>query len=88
MPSLWSTAVVINGLIGAIRADSQTVVTGKLGNAVAVTNNPTGAVYLAALPETHLGIQGSIVATSANQLGTEFTVNFANLPAEGGPFCE
>jgi hypothetical protein len=84
-PSFWTTLSLINGLVTTILADDSSVVTGQLGNAQRITNNPLGAVFLAELPSAQ-GILGSIVATSASALGTEFTVNFANLPAEGGPF--
>jgi nicotinamide mononucleotide (NMN) deamidase PncC len=87
LPSVWTAAILINGLARTIHADDSTAVTGQLGNAQRITNNPLGAVFLAELPSTQ-GILGSLVATSASALGTEFTVNFANLPAEGGPFCK
>jgi hypothetical protein len=85
--SFWGTIATINGLTATIHATDSSTVTGKLGDAQRITNNPQGAVYIAELPTTQ-AIQGSIVATSANVLGTEFTINFANLPSEGGPFCE
>jgi hypothetical protein len=83
-PMLWSLAI-INGLAATISATDASTITGKLGNAQQISNNPQGAVYIAELP-THQGIRGSLVATSASVLGTSFTVNFANLPSEGGPF--
>jgi hypothetical protein len=61
--------------------------TGQLGDAVKNINDPPGAAYVAAFPPGH-PVQGGIIATSAEGAGTQFTVNFANLPAEGGPFCE
>jgi hypothetical protein len=61
--------------------------TGKLGDAVKYINDPPGSAYIAAFPPGH-PVQGGIIATSAEGAGTQFTVNFANLPAEGGPFCE
>jgi hypothetical protein len=83
--SFWTKVAAINSLVATIQATGSSTVTGKLGNAQIITNNPLGAVYIAELPTTQ-EIQGSIVATSAGVLGTEFTVNFANLPLEGGPF--
>lgn len=59
--------------------------TGKLGDAQAYGNNPEGAAYIAEFGHNNQ-IKGGIIATSAQGDGTQFTVNFYNLPAEGGPF--
>jgi len=61
-------------------------VTGQLGDAAQNLNNPNGVAYYAALP-SGAGIEGSILASTDGGLGTNFDVNFANLPTEGGPFC-
>lgn len=73
-----------------------TSVTGELGDAVVVENNPLGAVYRATFgenpfltPDTPAGgpILGEVVvSTPPDQVGVMFTVSFQNLPKEGGPF--
>lgn len=74
-------------------------VTGQLGDAKIVTNNPAGVVYEAHLPETAFtkgsayaeggNVKGFISATaSPDGVGVVFTVKFSNLPKEGGPFSE
>jgi hypothetical protein len=63
------------------------VTTGQLGDATQNLNNPMGAAYQARIaPGAYGSISGSIVAVSAGDKGTEFAVNFAGLPSEGGPF--
>ncbi|KAL2015889.1 hypothetical protein VTK56DRAFT_4651 [Thermocarpiscus australiensis] len=70
--------------------------TGKLGDAIAVTNNPPGVVYRATLPDSAFfdpaypnggNIQGEVIAV-ANPLGMGvlFSVKLSNLPRTGGPF--
>jgi hypothetical protein len=49
-------------------------------------NNPAGTSYIAEL-QAISSIQGNIVVGSSQLNGTQFEVNFSNLPAEGGPFC-
>ncbi|TLS26163.1 hypothetical protein PpBr36_05259 [Pyricularia pennisetigena] len=72
-------------------------ITGQLGDAKVVTNNPAGVVYEAHLPETAFtkgsayagggNVKGFISATaSPDGVGVVFTVKFSNLPKEGGPF--
>lgn len=60
-----------------------------------ITGNPTGVVYEAFLPEEAFSaketlkgnIKGYIRAESPpDGVGVKFTVNFENLPADGGPF--
>ncbi|KAI1839999.1 hypothetical protein JX265_006240 [Neoarthrinium moseri] len=74
---------------------AQGPVTGKLGNATVVTNNPVGKEIRATLPEQAFwktgsldgNVKGSIsVKSSPNGVGVEYTVKFSNLPKEGGPF--
>jgi hypothetical protein len=59
--------------------------TGQLGDAIKYTSDPPGMAYIAEFPKDH-PVKGGIIATSAEGAGTEFTVNFSNLPVEGGPF--
>lgn len=70
-------------------------VTGILGNASVVENNPPGVFYTAVLPEIEFfnpkdprgNIQGSVVASSnPNGIGVSFDIQFKNLPTSGGPF--
>ncbi|KAJ8106884.1 hypothetical protein ONZ43_g6910 [Nemania bipapillata] len=74
---------------------AQNNTTGKLGDAVTVTNNPVGKAAVAVLPENPFftsgslngNVKGSVKATSgANGVGVDFEVSFSNLPTEGGPF--
>ncbi|TGJ83683.1 hypothetical protein E0Z10_g5072 [Xylaria hypoxylon] len=67
--------------------------TGKLGDAVVVTNNPIGKEAIALLPKTPFfgslkhNVKGSVKATSgAKGVGVDFEIAFSNLPKEGGPF--
>lgn len=70
-------------------------VTGLLGNASVVENNPPGVVYTATLPDKEFfnpndprgNIKGSVVAVAnPNGIGVSFQINFQNLPTSGGPF--
>ncbi|KAJ2970432.1 hypothetical protein NUW58_g9699 [Xylaria curta] len=76
-----------------VLAQNQT--TGKLGDAVVVTNNPTGKAAVAALPDQPFFTSGSLTSnvkgtvkasTGPNGTGVDFEVTFSNLPKEGGPF--
>ncbi|KAI6373742.1 hypothetical protein MCOR25_003371 [Pyricularia grisea] len=89
-----SVAFVLATAVMGINAEE---VTGQLGDAKVVTNNPAGVVYEAELPETAFtkgsayaaggNVKGSISATAAaDGAGVVFTVKFSNLPKEGGPF--
>ncbi|KAI6381359.1 hypothetical protein MCOR25_001290 [Pyricularia grisea] len=62
-------------------------VTGKLGDAASITNNPPGR-YRAAWTATATNpFSGSVEAISSpNGKGVIFLVNLENLPAQGGPF--
>jgi hypothetical protein len=64
-------------------------------NAIAVTNNPEGVRYRATLPDEPFfagadiegNVRGFVEAVAApGGSGVEFTIEFENLPAEGGPF--
>ncbi|KAG6997792.1 hypothetical protein G7Y79_00037g073100 [Physcia stellaris] len=64
-------------------------VTGKLGNARIVENNPAGVSYVATLPESDTtDIRGSVVGTSnSNGTGVNFQISLSGLPdASLGPF--
>jgi hypothetical protein len=60
------------------------------GDAPVVQDNPTGAQYIAKLPDkTNTSVRGAVVvATSANGTGTSVQVSISGLPATGGPFSE
>jgi len=83
-------------LIGLTTAQSTTFpVTGILGNATVVENNPIGVVYTATLPTTEFfnpsdsrgNVKGSVSAVANdNGTGVTFSVSFSNLPTSGGPF--
>jgi hypothetical protein len=60
-------------------------VTGQLGDAKKYVNDPPGAAYIAEFPRDH-PVKGGIIVSSAEGEGTQFTINFSNLPVEGGPF--
>ncbi|PQE27049.1 superoxide dismutase protein [Rutstroemia sp. NJR-2017a WRK4] len=70
-------------------------VTGTLGNASVVENNPPKVVYVATLPTTEFfnpkdprgNVKGSVTAqANANGIGITIDVKFSNLPTSGGPF--
>ncbi|KAI9810639.1 MAG: hypothetical protein M1826_003493 [Phylliscum demangeonii] len=64
-------------------------VTGALGNAAIVKDNPIGVRYTATLPNSNTTtIRGSISATaSGNGTGVQFTVDFSGFPDQSlGPF--
>jgi hypothetical protein len=60
------------------------------GDAPVVQDNPTGAQYIAKLPDkNNTSVRGAVVvATSANGTGTNVQVSISGLPATGGPFSE
>jgi len=70
-------------------------VTGTLGNATVVENNPPGVLYTATLPNSSFfnpddprgNIKGSVSGISSpDGIGVDFQVTFSNLPTSGGPF--
>ena len=66
-------------------------VTGQLGNAAIVEDNPAGVSYVATLPESDTtNIRGSVVGTSnANGTGVNIQVSLSGFPdASLGPFCK
>jgi len=97
MRSIATLSVLTTTLLGLVGAQSGgTVVTGLLGNATVVENNPPGVIYTATLPAVEFNnpsdprgnIKGSISAVAnANGIGVAFSVDFSNFPTSGGPFC-
>jgi hypothetical protein len=96
---MHSTAILTvfaTTLLGLVNAQTTTEpVTGTLGNATVVENNPPNAVYTATLPETQFfnpkdprgNVKGTVSATAnANGIGITINVKFSNLPTSGGPF--
>jgi hypothetical protein len=60
--------------------------TGKLGDAIVVTNNPPGASYTVTFAGT---VKGSLNATSsANGTGIDFKLQIEGLPADKGPYSK
>ncbi|KAI0125775.1 superoxide dismutase [Xylariales sp. AK1849] len=79
-------------LVGDVFAN---LLTGQLGNATVVTDNPIGKEAVGTLPEKAFWTSGSLkgnvkgsltVKSSLNGIGVDYSVKFSNLPAEGGPF--
>lgn len=60
----------------------QTVVTGKLGDAEVVSDNPVGVSYIATLPEsTKSTIRGYISGTSNEDgVGVRYDIHFTGFP--------
>lgn len=67
---------------------SDTPLTGTLGNATIVEDNPPDVTYVAMLPTQFSSkIRGSISATgSSDGIGVVFKVNFTDFPMGQGPF--
>ncbi len=87
------SALLVSALSGLalVCAQSDTVpVTGKLGDAEEVTNNPLGAIYVAELPNSEKNtVRGSITAESVpSGRGVQFKIAITGLPQTGGPFSE
>jgi hypothetical protein len=91
-------SVFMAALLTSVNGQSDTVpVTGILGNATVVENNPPGDIYMATLPSKEFfnpadprgNIKGSVSATAnPDGMGVSFSVSFSNLPTSGGPFRE
>ena len=89
-------SVFVAALLTCAGAQTTTYpVTGTLGNATVVEDNPPGAIYVATLPEKEFfnpddprgNVKGSVSATAnPNGIGVSFQVTFSNLPTSGGPF--
>ena len=97
MHSAAILSVLTTALFGLASAQSTDVpVTGILGNASVVENNPPGIIYTATLPakgffnpeDSRGNIKGAISAVAnSNGIGVAFSVDFSNFPTSGGPFC-
>jgi len=89
-------SVFIAVLFTCVEAQTTTEpITGTLGNASIVENNPPGLIYTATLPTKEFfnpddprgNIKGSVSATAnPNGIGVSFSVSFSNFPTSGGPF--
>jgi hypothetical protein len=87
---------VLAATLSAVSAQTTTYpITGTLGNATVVENNPPGVIYTANLPPTSFvnpadprgNVKGSVSGTAnPNGIGVAFQVSFSNLPTSGGPF--
>jgi hypothetical protein len=96
MHSSTLTSVLATTILTLAVAQTNTVpVTGLLGNATVVQDNPVGATYIAVLPTKEFfnpedprgNIKGSVSGTAnPNGVGVSFHVTFSNLPTSGGPF--
>ena len=96
MRSATILSALMATLLGLVRAQSTDVpVTGILGNASIVENNPPGIIYTATFPTTQFfnpndprgNVKGSVSAVAnSNGIGVAFSVDFSNLPTSGGPF--
>jgi hypothetical protein len=96
MLPITTISVFLTALLASVSAQSNTVpVTGSLGNATVVENNPPGKIYTATLPTKEFfnpedprgNVKGSVSATAnPNGIGVSFQVSFENLPTSGGPF--
>ncbi len=70
---------------GAVAQSSGTPVTGTLGDATVVSDQPQGPTYVARLPDNS-PVQGHVTGTTGKDgKGVHFNVEFSNIPAEGGP---
>lgn len=98
MRSFITSAITAVLLVSAATAQTTATtdpITGQLGNATVVENNPPGPIYSAALPDRQFrnpddprgSVKGTLSATAnPNGIGVAFQVNFENLPTSGGPF--
>jgi len=96
MYSAFVYLLLVGALFAFVGAQTTTEpVTGILGNATVVEDNPPGLIYTATLPTKQFfnpedprgNIKGSVSATAnPNGIGVSFNVNFENLPTSGGPF--
>jgi hypothetical protein len=85
MLPITTTSVFLTALLASVSAQSNTVpVTGSLGNATVVENNPPGKIYTATLPTNEFFNPED--PRGPNGIGVSFQVSFENLPTSGGPF--
>jgi hypothetical protein len=83
-PSSKMRSIVAITLLGALHGASSQM-TGLLGDAMAITNNPRGATYAAMIDTS--SVTGKVVAMSGlNGKGVMFNVSLMNLPMSGGPY--
>ena len=74
------------GLALVCAQSTTTPVTGSLGDATVITDNPKGITYIATLPASK-GPQGAVTAVASNNgSGVVFNVNVSGFPSTGGPF--
>ncbi|KAJ4418266.1 Cell surface superoxide dismutase [Cu-Zn] 4 [Gnomoniopsis sp. IMI 355080] len=73
--------------------ESNGLVTGALGNATVVKNNPEGVVFRAVFPKNQFtptpsgAIKGVVLAmTNQGGTGVSYNIKMTNLPSDGGPF--
>ncbi len=78
---LVSSPILI--LLSSIALATAQNVTGQLGDAQVVTNNPAAAAYQATLTGK---VTGSIIATSLAGKPVSFTLEVKGLPVGTGPF--
>ena len=78
-------------LAGSVLAQSNTTpVTGSLGNATVVADNPAGAIYGATMPDSNMtDVRGNVILTTApGGTGINVQISVSGFPTEGGPFRE
>lgn len=75
-------------LLGALLHGVSSQMTGKLGDAMAIANNPRGATYTAMIGGSTMGsVMGKVVAMSSpDGKGVMFNLTLMNLPSNGGPY--
>ncbi|KAI9739795.1 MAG: hypothetical protein M1834_006516 [Cirrosporium novae-zelandiae] len=86
MKSITPFSLTCSLVTAHISSASGTIVTGKLGDAVALTNNPIGPRYCATFPNTlESPLQGNMCGFSSTGSGVWVSTNFYDLPLEDGP---
>jgi hypothetical protein len=82
--------LTIFAFLFAVRALAQNQTTGKLGDAMAVVNNPPMTSYVAMFSHKGMSkINGKVTAMSGKDgHGVNFSLMLRGLPEEGGPFSE
>lgn len=69
--------------LGATQGDNSTTVTGKLGDAKPVRNNPViGETWVATFNST---VKGTVTAVAA-KVGIDYTIDVSGLAANKGPY--
>lgn len=82
----WSLLLLLSVSAPVVAIDSP--LTGSLGNATVVEDNPPNVTYVAMLPTQFSSkIRGSILATgNSDGIGVVFKVNLTDFPMGQGPF--